>query len=89
MARKTYSTEQIIVILRQMEVLCGQGRSAEEGSQAIQLGIRRKILYNYVNDYIVKITDITSQVKEIKQKLTDKSFDVSMLPIEKKYQQGY
>jgi len=43
------------------------------------------MLYNYVNDYIVKITDITSQVKEIKQKLTDKSFDVSMLPIEKKY----
>ena len=33
MARKTYSIEQIIVILRKMEVLCGQGRSAEEAAR--------------------------------------------------------
>ncbi|MCG6838251.1 DUF4291 domain-containing protein, partial [Fusobacterium nucleatum] len=39
----------------------------------------------YVNEWIVKITDITDEVKKIKQSIDNGTFKESFLPEEKEY----
>jgi len=53
--------------------------------RAIQLGLKGNIIKNYVNDWIVKISDISDQVIEIRESIKSKTFKKSMLPIEHEY----
>ena len=53
--------------------------------RSIQLGLRGKAVHSYVNDWIVRLEDITEYVKELKDK-RDKGVDISpLLPQEKIY----
>lgn len=42
--------------------------------RAIQLGLKGNIIKNYVNDWIVKISDISDQVIEIRESIKSKTF---------------
>lgn len=53
--------------------------------RAIQLGIRGEVLKKYVRDWIVKITDITEEVKRIKESIENQTFSKNSLPEEKMY----
>ena len=56
--------------------------------RSIQLGLRGKAVHSYVNDWIVRLEDITEYVKELKDK-RDKGADISpLLPQEKIYVSG-
>jgi len=55
------------------------------GRRSIQLGIRGEAVVKYVNEWIVKITDITDEVKRIKQSIDNGTFKESFLPEEKEY----
>ena len=55
------------------------------GRRSIQLGIRGEAVEKYVNEWIVKITDITNEVKRIKQSIDNGTFKESLLPEEKEY----
>ena len=44
------------------------------GRRSIQLGIRGEAVVKYVNEWIVKITDITDEVKRIKQSIDNGTF---------------
>ena len=55
------------------------------GRRSIQLGIRGEAVKKYVNKWIVKITDITDEVKRIKQSIDNGTFKESFLPEEKEY----
>lgn len=53
--------------------------------RAIQLGLKGNMLKYYVNDWIVKINDITEEVIELRESINSKTFEISMLPIEREY----
>jgi len=55
------------------------------GRRSIQLGIRGEAVEKYVNEWIVKITDITDEVKRIKQSIDNGTFKENLLPEEKEY----
>lgn len=52
------------------------------GRRAIQLGIKGEMVKKYVNDWIVKITDITEEVKTIKKSIDNGTFEIEILPKE-------
>lgn len=53
--------------------------------RTIQLGIKGIIVESFVNEWIVKITDITKTVINISAAIKEKSFNKNMLPIECEY----
>ena len=53
--------------------------------RAIQLGIKGEILKKYVNEWIVKIADITPEVTKIYKSIQNGSFKEDMLPKEREY----
>ncbi|SMF75416.1 protein of unknown function [Paenibacillus uliginis N3/975] len=53
--------------------------------RAIQLGLKGNMVLNYVNNWIVKISDITEEVIEIRESIKSNTFGVSMLPSEHEY----
>lgn len=53
--------------------------------RSIQLGIRGSALHKYVNDWIVKITDITEYVENLRIQIENKIDIKSQLPEEKVY----
>jgi len=53
--------------------------------RTIQLGIKGSIIKCYVYDWIVKISDITQEVRSIKKAIELKNFTDNMLPLEKEY----
>ena len=55
------------------------------GRRSIQLGIRGTFVEKYVNEWIVKITDITEEVKRIKQHIDKGTFAKDLLPKEQEY----
>jgi len=55
------------------------------GRRSIQLGIRGEAVKKYVNEWIVKITDITDDVKRIKKSIDNETFKENLLPEEKEY----
>ena len=55
------------------------------GRRSIQLGIRGEAVKKYVNEWIVKITDITDDVKRIKKSIDNGTFKENLLPEEKEY----
>ena len=55
------------------------------GRRSLQLGIRGEVLKKYVEDWIVSITDITEEVKRIKENIDNQTFSMDSLPDEKIY----
>lgn len=53
--------------------------------RAIQLGLKGNMVKNYVNDWIVKITDITNMVLELRDMVKSKTLVESILPVEYEY----
>ena len=53
--------------------------------KAIQLGIKDEFISRYVNDWIVKMTDVTPVVMELREKKRHKRLEESMLPKESEY----
>lgn len=56
--------------------------------RSIQLGLRGKALYQYVNDWIVAIEDITEYVKKLDEKKRNGKDILNELPKEKIYSVG-
>lgn len=53
--------------------------------RTIQLGFKGDSIRQYVSDWIVKITDITKYVVDLRTAIESNTFDKSMLPVEKEY----
>ncbi|MDR1700090.1 MAG: DUF4291 domain-containing protein [Lachnoclostridium sp.] len=56
-----------------------------QNQRTIQLGIKGRIVKNYVDDWIVNITDITRETIALRESIMQKRFVESMLPVEKEY----
>jgi len=54
-------------------------------NKTIQLGIKGNVSKSYVLDWIVKISDITKEVQNIKEAIKFNNFTGNMLPSEKEY----
>ena len=65
MARKNYTTEQIIVKLREIEVLCGQGRTIAEAAR--QAEITEQTYYRWRNAYGGMNTADAKRLKELEK----------------------
>lgn len=57
-----------------------------KNKRSIQIGIRGKILQQFNNKWIKRITDITHFVQQQKRMIDDQRFDLLSLPQEKVYQ---
>lgn len=53
--------------------------------RSIQLGLRGQAVYSYVNDWIIKLEDITDYVKELNAKRNSGADITPLLPLEKVY----
>lgn len=53
--------------------------------RAIQLGIKGLMVNMYVNKWIAKITDITEDVKKLRELKDNNTLDIGLLPNEKEY----
>lgn len=53
--------------------------------RAVQLGLRGKAVDRYINDWIVKITDITDNVKYLKNLRDENISIIDKLPVETEY----
>ncbi len=53
--------------------------------RAIQLGLKGSMVEKYINEWIVKITDITDEVNQISIAIRSGEFDENMLPDEREY----
>ena len=53
--------------------------------RTIQLGIKGEVVEQYVNHWIVSISDITEEVNKIKKAIKSGEFTTDMLPVEKEY----
>lgn len=53
--------------------------------RAIQIGLSGQDLKRYKKDWVVKITDITQEVINIRESIINNKFDKNMLPTEKEY----
>lgn len=65
MARKRYTAEQIIGLLRQAEVMIGQGRSIEEVLR--EIGVTGNTYYRWRKEYGGMGTDQARRLKELEQ----------------------
>ena len=65
MARINYSTEQIIVILRKIEVMCGEGKTVAEAVR--QSGITEQTYYRWRREYGGMSTSDAQRLKELEK----------------------
>ena len=68
MARKKYTTEQIIVKLREIEVLCGEGKTIGEAVR--QADISEETYYRWRKEYGGMGMDQARRLKELEQENT-------------------
>ena len=68
MARQNYSVEQIIVKLREIEVMCNQGKTVSEACRTA--GITMKTYYRWRNEYGGMTTSEARRVKELEKENT-------------------
>jgi len=66
MARKNYTTEQIIVKLREIEVLCSQGKNVSEAVRSS--GITEQTYYRWRKEYGSMSTSEAKRLKELEKK---------------------
>jgi len=84
MARKRYTAEQIIVILRKIEILCGQGSTAEAAVK--QAGITLQTYYRWRKEYgsmstsqAKKLKELEKENSQLKKLVADLSLDNAIL----------
>jgi len=65
MAKRRYTTEQIIVILRQVEVQCAQGKSVAEAVR--QAGITEQTYYRWRREFGGMNTSEAVRLKELEK----------------------
>ena len=84
MARKNYTTEQIIVILRKIEVLCGQGRTAEEAARQCEIPITtyyrwRKVYGGMDTSDARRLKELEKENARLKRIVADLTLDITIL----------
>ena len=84
MGKTRYTTEQIIVKIREIEVLCGQGKTILEASR--QAGITEQTYYRWRKEYGSMNTSEAKRLKELekenarlKRLVADLSLDIVIL----------
>jgi len=84
MSRKKYSTEKIITILREAELLSNQGKSIKEISR--KLGITEQTYYRWRKEYGGLRVDQAKRLKELekenaglKKLVAERSLDIEIL----------
>ena len=84
MARQNYSAEQIVVILRKIEVLCGQGRTIGYAVKA--QGITENTYYRWRKEYggvstieLKRLKELETENKRLKKIVADLVLDNTML----------
>jgi transposase-like protein len=84
MARKYYTTEQIISKLREAEVLISQGKTAAEASRAI--GISEQSYYRWRKEYggvsseqVKRLKELEKENARLKRLVADLSLDNAIL----------
>jgi len=84
MAKKNYGVEQIVVILRQVEVLCSQGKTVMEAVRAA--GITEMTYYRWRKEYggmnttdAQKLKLLEKENARLKRLVADLSLDISIL----------
>ena len=84
MARKNYTTEQIIVMLRKVELYCGQGNTIAEGCR--QAGIPEQTYYRWRKEYGGMNTSDAKRMKELekengrlKKLVAEQALDIAIL----------
>jgi len=84
MARKRYTAEQIIVILRKIEILCGQGSTTEAAVK--QAGITLQTYYRWRKEYgsmstsqAKKLKELEKENSQLKKLVADLSLDNAIL----------
>lgn len=68
MARKTYTAEQIIAKLRQVEVILGQGRTMDEAVR--EIGVTKNTYYRWRQNYGGMKLDQAKRLKELEAENT-------------------
>ena len=84
MPRKNYTAEQIIVILRKVKVLCGQGKTAAEAVKA--QGITENTYYKWRKEYggmdvseAKRLKELEKENARLKKLVAELSLDKEML----------
>jgi len=84
MARKNYTTEQIIVILRKVEVLCAQGSTAEAAARKCEIPVTT--YYRWRKQYGGMDTSDAKKLKALEQEnarlkrlVADQALDIAIL----------
>ena len=84
MSKKQYSQEQIIVHLRQVEVLCSQGKTVAEAAR--QIGVTEQTYYRWRKQYggmtssdAKKLKDLEKENARLKKLVADLSLDNAIL----------
>lgn len=84
MSKKQYSPEQIIVHLRQVEVLCSQGQTVAEAAR--QIGVTEQTYYRWRKQYggmnssdAKKLKELEKENARLKKLVADLSLDNAIL----------
>jgi putative transposase len=84
MAKKRYSSEQIINHLRQAEILISQGRSVKEVSR--QIGVTEQTYYRWRKEYggmdvsqAKRLKDLEKENQRLKKLVADQALDMAIL----------
>jgi len=84
MAKKNYTTEQIIVKLREVELFCGQGKTIAEACR--QAEITEQTYYRWRKEYSGMNTSDAKRLKELEKEngrlkkiVADQALDIAML----------
>ena len=84
MPKKNYTPEQIIVILRKVEVLCGQGKTVAEAVRSV--GITENTYYRWRKEYggmdiaeAKRLKELEKENARLKKIVADQALDIEML----------
>jgi transposase-like protein len=84
MPRKNYTAEQIVVILRKVEVLCGQGKTITEAVKA--QGVTENTYYRWRKEYgsmngcdVKRLKELEKENSRLKKIVADQALDIEML----------
>ncbi len=69
MSRKKYSPEQVIIHLREVEVLCSQGNTIAEAVR--QIGVTEQTYYRWRKQYGGMTVTDAKKLKELEKKMPD------------------
>ena len=84
MARKRHTAEEIVAKLRQVEVLCGQGRTIAEAIRAI--GVTEVTYYRWRNEYgglkgdqVKRLKELEAENARLRRAVSDLTLDKQIL----------